>query len=51
MPSYEMFADFYDSLTDNVEYEKRADYIVNVLKKNFNHDLGQPLIELVAQVQ
>lgn len=43
MPSYEMFADFYDSLTDNVEYEKRADYIVNVLEKNFNHDLGLTL--------
>ena len=43
MPSYEMFADFYDSLTDNVEYEKRADYIVNVLQKNFNHDLGLTL--------
>ena len=38
-----MFADFYDSLTDNVEYEKRADYIVNVLEKNFNHDLGLTL--------
>ena len=33
MPSYEMFADFYDSLTDNVEYEKRADYIVMFLKR------------------
>ena len=43
MPSYEMFADFYDSLTDNVEYEKRADYIINVLEKNFNHDLGLTL--------
>lgn len=43
MPSYEMFADFYDSLTDNVEYERRADYIVNVLEKNFNHDLGLTL--------
>lgn len=38
-----MFADFYDSLTDNVEYEKRADYIVNILEKNFNHDLGLTL--------
>ena len=38
MPSYEMFADFYDSLTDNVEYEKRADYIVNVLESRFRTD-------------
>lgn len=43
MPSYEMFADFYDSLTDNVEYEKRADYIINILKKKHNHQMGLTL--------
>lgn len=43
MPSYELFADFYDSLTDNVEYDKRADYIIKVLKEKFNHDLGLTL--------
>lgn len=40
MPSYQMFADFYDSLTDNVQYKKRAEYIVNILQKKFNHDMG-----------
>lgn len=43
MPSYEMFADFYDSLTDNVEYEKRADYIVKILQEKYNHSLGLTL--------
>lgn len=43
MPSYEMFADFYDSLTDNVEYEKRADYIIDILENKHNHDLGLTL--------
>ena len=33
MPSYEMFADFYDSLTDNVEYEKRSKYIYDFFKE------------------
>ena len=40
MPSYQMFADFYDSLTDNVQYKKRAEYIINILKKKFNHNMG-----------
>ncbi len=31
---YSYFADFYDSLTANVEYEKRADYILEVLKRH-----------------
>jgi 2-polyprenyl-3-methyl-5-hydroxy-6-metoxy-1,4-benzoquinol methylase len=43
MPAYEMFAEFYDSLTDNVEYKKRADYIVNILEKKHNHNLGLTL--------
>lgn len=38
-----MFAEFYDSLTDNVEYQKRAEYIVNILKKKHNHEMGQTL--------
>ncbi len=29
--SYDIFADFYDSLTDNVEYKKRADYFCRLL--------------------
>lgn len=40
MPSYEMFAEYYDSLTDNVEYKRRAEYIVNILEKKHNHNLG-----------
>lgn len=43
MSSYERFADFYDSLTDNVEYEKRADYIINILEKKHNHPMGLTL--------
>ncbi len=43
MPSYQMFADFYDSLTDNVQYGERADYIVNILEKKHNHNLGLTL--------
>jgi ubiquinone/menaquinone biosynthesis C-methylase UbiE len=43
MASYEMFAEFYDSLTDNVEYKKRAEYIVNILQKKHNHPLGLTL--------
>lgn len=31
---YSYFADFYDSLTENVEYEKRADYILELLKRH-----------------
>lgn len=29
--SYEIFSEFYDSLTDNVEYKKRADYFCRLL--------------------
>lgn len=34
MSSYNYFANVYDELTNNVEYEKRADYICNLLAKN-----------------
>ena len=43
MPSYEFFAQFYDSLTDNVEYEQRADYIINLLEEKHNHQMGLTL--------
>lgn len=43
MPSYEFFARFYDSLTDNVEYEQRADYIINLLEEKHNHQMGLTL--------
>ncbi len=32
--SYSSFASVYDSLTFNVDYEKRADYIIQILKQN-----------------
>lgn len=40
--AYEVFADFYDKLTGNVEYSKRAQYILSILKKH-NHDAGLTL--------
>jgi ubiquinone/menaquinone biosynthesis C-methylase UbiE len=40
--NYDVFADFYDSLTLNVDYKKRADYIAEVLKKH-NHNMGLTL--------
>ncbi len=42
MSSYGVFADFYDSLTLNVEYEKRAVHLLDVLKRH-NHDAGLTL--------
>lgn len=36
MDSYISFADFYDGLTENVEYAKRCEYILDVFKKH-NH--------------
>lgn len=42
MRSYSSFARFYDSLTENVEYEKRADYICTLFKK-LNHNMGLSL--------
>lgn len=40
--AYETFAEFYDKLTSNAEYEKRAEYILGVLKKH-NHPAGLTL--------
>ena len=40
--AYETFADYYDKLTANAEYQKRADYILEVLKKH-NHTPGLTL--------
>lgn len=42
MTSYSFFADYYDGLTENVNYKIRADYIVRLLK-HFNHDFGLTL--------
>ncbi len=40
--AYEVFADYYDFLTDNVNYSQRADYILDLLKR-FNHAPGLTL--------
>lgn len=40
--SYSSFARYYDSLTHNVEYEKRADYLCELMKK-FDHNAGLTL--------
>lgn len=40
--AYETFAEFYDKLTSNAEYEKRARYILDVLKEH-NHEPGLTL--------
>lgn len=45
MASYSSFAYIYDSLTYDVEYEKRADYLEEIFKKHFN---GKP--ELVCEL-
>ncbi len=37
--SYSSFASFYDSLTYNVEYEKRADYLCSLIER-YQHDAG-----------
>lgn len=33
MAGYSVFAEYYDALTDNVEYSKRADYIMQLFEK------------------
>lgn len=33
MPGYSVFAQFYDALTENVEYPKRADYLLRLLDR------------------
>ncbi len=42
MKSYTTFADFYDSLTENVGYKERADYICEILA-GLNHNTGLSL--------
>lgn len=39
MKSYGVFADYYDLLTENVEYKNRADYLLEIFKR-FNHCTG-----------
>ena len=45
MASYLSFAYIYDSLTTDVEYQKRADYLEELFKKHFN---GKP--ELICEL-
>ena len=40
--SYDIFADFYDSLTLNVDYKQRADYILELFSRH-NHKTGLTL--------
>lgn len=40
--AYEVFADYYDRLTENVEYKERAEYILSLLEK-FSHEAGLTL--------
>ncbi len=42
MSSYSCFADFYDALTQNAEYEKRADHLISLLEKH-RHNPGVTL--------
>ena len=40
--AYSYFADFYDGLTENVEYEKRADYLLQLFERH-HHQPGVTL--------
>lgn len=42
MKSYSVFAQFYDELTANVEYSKRAEYLLELMKR-LGHDPGLTL--------
>ena len=42
MSGYHVFSQFYDNLTFNVDYQKRADYLQSVLSL-FGHDMGLTL--------
>ena len=42
MSSYGVFADFYDALTLNVDYERRADYLLKILERH-RHNAGLTL--------
>ena len=40
--SYSYFAEYYDTLTQNADYQKRAEYFLELLKKH-GHDAGLTL--------
>ena len=40
--SYSYFAEYYDILTENADYEKRAEYFLELFKKH-GHDTGLTL--------
>ncbi len=42
MSSYSYFAEFYDNLTENVEYDKKADYLFELLQHH-HHQAGTTL--------
>ena len=39
MSNYTAFAEFYDQLTDNVDYKKRAEYFCKLLERH-GHTMG-----------
>ena len=48
MSNYTAFAEFYDQLTDNVDYKKRAEYFCKLLERH-GHTMGLTLIWLAEQ--
>ena len=42
MSNYTAFAEFYDQLTDNVDYKKRAEYFCKLLERH-GHTMGLTL--------
>ena len=44
--AYEKFAEVYDLLTENVNYEKRANYFENLIQKYRNEETGNILLDL-----
>ena len=42
MKSYSVFAQYYDELTANVEYSKRAEYLMELMKR-LDHSPGLTL--------
>lgn len=46
MPAYEVFAEFYDRLTENVEYVRRAEYFDSIIRDNI--DSAKLLLDLAC---
>ena len=48
MSNYTAFAEFYDQLTDNVDYKKRAEYFCKLLERH-GHTMDSLWIWLAEQ--